>query len=292
MRFPIPVALLAISLCSTAIARPLDPEVPEDAVRIQQKMTCSTKEGKVIIHWWEGAMYSHVPGEKDRHLFDIQGMNIRHCKNFSDSKRGYGFQSFSREVMIHLDPATGKIIDRWKNPWTGEELEVVHVANDPVNMRTPIYARDESGKPYELQLKISGKTAMARSVYPLFYANPLAGQYQDWIGGNYHAVELFGNFYDTDDLFDPKRDTVRQNPLAWSRISAFLPWMKMGSRVGEIYTSTIGGRAASVDELAEPLRSVLRERYPQYLTPPPLGDPRPNETSWTVFKKYLDAQPR
>ncbi|MEZ5562515.1 MAG: DUF1838 family protein [Gammaproteobacteria bacterium] len=292
MRIAIPAILLAAALCDTAGAAPLDPKVPEDAVRIQQKMICSTEEGKVIIHWWEGEMYSRVPGEKDRHLFNIQGMNIRHCKNFADSKRGYGFQSFSREVMIHLDPSTGQIIDRWKNPWTGEELEVVHVANDPVNMRAPIYARDETGKPYTLQLKISGNTAMARSVYPLFYANPLAGDYQDWVGGAYHAVELFTNFYATGDLFDRQRDTVQQNPLAWSRISAFLPWMKMGSRVGEVYTSTIGGRVGSVDELAEPLRSILRERYPQYLAPPPLGDPRPNETSWTVFRKHLDAQPK
>ncbi len=56
--------------------------------------------------------------------------------------------------------------------------------------------------------------------------------------------------------------------------------------------SAIGDRIAGVDELAEPLRSIVHERYPQYLTPPPFGDTSPNETSWTVFRRYLDAQPK
>ena len=29
-------------------------------------------------------------------------------------------------------------------------------------------------------------------------------------------------------------------------------------------------------------------RYPQYRQPPPIDDARPNETTWTVFKKQVD----
>ena len=36
------------------------------------------------------------------------------------------------------------------------------------------------------------------------------------------------------------------------------------------------------------LRSVLTSRYPSYFEPPPLDDARPNETSWTVFRKHLE----
>ena len=38
-----------------------------------------------------------------------------------------------------------------------------------------------------------------------------------------------------------------------------------------------------------PMRTILKERYPQYLAPPPLTDDRPNETSWEVFKKRQAA---
>jgi len=34
----------------------------------------------------------------------------------------------------------------------------------------------------------------------------------------------------------------------------------------------------------------LKNRYPSYLEPPPLNDERPNETSWTVFKKKLATE--
>ena len=35
---------------------------------------------------------------------------------------------------------------------------------------------------------------------------------------------------------------------------------------------------------------ALDPNDPQYGEPPPLDDARPNETSWTVFKKYIDAK--
>jgi hypothetical protein len=66
--------------------------------------------------------------------------------------------------------------------------------------------------------------------------------------------------------------------------------MKMGDRNGVVYTATVGGRAKSIDELPEPLRSTLRQRFPQYAAPPPLDDRRPNETSWEVFKKRMEAR--
>ena len=63
----------------------------------------------------------------------------------------------------------------------------------------------------------------------------------------------------------------------------------MGDRNGVIYTATVGGRTDSLDKLPEPMRTILKERYPQYLAPPPLTDDRPNETSWEVFKKRRAA---
>ncbi|MGI9236017.1 MAG: DUF1838 family protein, partial [Woeseiaceae bacterium] len=39
--------------------------------------------------------------------------------------------------------------------------------------------------------------------------------------------------------------------------------------------------------IPEKLAAILSEHYPLYWTPPPLDDERPNETSWTVFKKHL-----
>lgn len=77
--------------------------------------------------------------------------------------------------------------------------------------------------------------------------------------------------------------------LAWTRVAAWLPWMKMGDRIGVMYTSTVGGRITSFDQLPEPLLSELKNNYPLYMEPPPLDDQRPNRTSWMGVKDLVDA---
>lgn len=279
------LALTTVMISTPAIARRLDPANAEDALKIRQKSICTLEQGKPIIHWWKGSMFARVEGEKDRKLFGLQGMNIRQCVNLRDPKRGPGFRSVSREIMIHLDPETGQVADRWKNPWTGEDLEVIHVANDPVNMRAPIYARQADGTPLKVDFTVMNNRAFRSGNTPLFYENPLGGAYQDWVGGKYHAMEMGTDFFYADDLFDSTKPAPAHHALSWSRLSGWLPWMKMGDRNGAIYTATVGGRATSIEDLPEPLRSVLKQRYPQYAAPPPLDDARPNETSWEVFKK-------
>ncbi len=281
----ISLALIAGALLAApAAARRLDPGNAEDALRIMQKSICSLEQGQQVIYWWKGGMFARVEGERDRKLFDIQGMNIRQCSNLSDPQRGPGFRSVSREVMIHIDPATGQIADRWVNPWTKEDLEVIHVANDPVNMRAPMFARSANGTPMKAEFTVMNGRAFHTGNAPLFYRNPLQGDYQDWVGGTYQAMEMGTDFFYADDLFDSTRPAPQHHSMSWSRISGWLPWMKMGDRNGVIYTAAVGGRIDRIDDLPEPLRTVLRTRYPQYAAPPPIGDTRPNQTSWEVFK--------
>ena len=117
-----------------------------EALQWSAKLTCGTTESGVTRYgMWEGYLYSRAPGEKDRQLFAVVGINTRQCERHVDPVRGAGFRSISREIMVYLDPATGEIIDTWKNPWTGETVEVIHVANDPVNMRQPTYEKMANG---------------------------------------------------------------------------------------------------------------------------------------------------
>lgn len=291
MRWPgIVAACASLSLAAPLAAETLDQNTPEDAIKIIRKASCSLNDGETVIYWWQGSMFSRVEGERDRKLFGLQGMNIRQCGTVVDPARGEGFRSVSREIMLHLDPETGEVMDRWTNPWTDEDLEVIHVANDPVNMRAPFFPYREDGTPVKTSYLVLGKRAIRTGNTPLFYTNPLGGDYQDWVGGKYHAMEMGNDFLYADELFDADIPTVSHHSISWSRISNWLPWMKMGDRNGAIYTATVGGRVGSVDELPEPMRSTLRERYPEYAAPPPLDDARPNETSWEVFRKRMEAR--
>ena len=51
-----------------------------------------------------------------------------------------------------------------------------------------------------------------------------------------------------------------------------------------------GLRINSFDELPGWMKDEVRANYPAYTRPPPTDDTRPNETSWTVFKDWIDAK--
>lgn len=273
---------------SSSAAPSLDPAKPEDALILNRKLTCSLEDGRPVIHWWRGTMTSRIPGERDRLLFHVQGMNIRQCSSFFDAKRGPGYRSVSREVLLFLDPITDEVLKRWKNPWTGEEVDVIHVANDPVNMRSPTFAYDSDGVPATFRGQFVKGMVIASNEAPLFYDNPLAGEYQDLVGNKYHAMEMLSTFTDAKALLNPGIKTIPSASISWARVSNWLPWMRMRGRVGMIVFTTVGMRVAEIDDLGEPLRSELRKNYPAYLAPPPLDDDRPNETSWTYIKKIVD----
>ena len=295
-------ALLAATLLATALTAPpaladddlLGPAATREgdaAVLWNTKLTCGTTEQGVTRYgMWEGRMFSRIPGEKDRHIFDVVGINTRQCERHKDPVRGEGYRSVSREIMVYLDPATGEIIDQWKNPWTGETVEVIHVANDPVNMRAPSFARDATGKPARVTLRQYGDLLVASREVPLFYENPLAGAYQDYIGGKYHAMEIFNTFYSAADFLAPKGPRISPSRLAWQRVSGLLPWLRMGDRPGVMIFNATGFSTFDRAQISPKLMQILQTRYPEYLTPPPLGDARPNATTWTITKDWIDAK--
>jgi len=261
----------------------------QQAWEIQRKSTCGTLEDeRVRFGIFEGRAYSRIPGEKDRHIFNVLGVNTRQCGTVEDPDRGVGFRSVSREIMLYLDPATSEVLDTWENPFTGESVEVVHVANDPVNMRAPRFLNDADGEPITSTLRRYGDIAMTSFEVPLYYDNPLGSDYQGYIGGHYHAMEIFNTTYIADEILNAER--LGRSYISWSRIAQWLPWMEMGSKSGLMVVNATGFSTWDRDDIPEPLMTVLRERYPQYLTPPPVDDDRPNETSWTVFRKRIEAR--
>ncbi len=273
----------------------LDLSIPDELFKVQIKASCSTVSGKATLYWWSGRMYSRVPGEKDRLLFNVHGMNTRRCEIKTDPKKGLCWRSVSREVMFYLDPETNTILREWKNPWTGETVPVLHVANDPVNLQPTsrfICARDEEGKPVVRDgMMVKDDVVLeGGAAARLFYKNPLAGEYQDYVGGMYHAMEFGTTAIPLASARNAAITDFNDSVISWGRISRWIPWMKMGDREGLVIFHTAGMRLDNFAQLPEVVRNEIDLNYPQYREPPPLDDPRPNETSWTVFKKYVDSK--
>lgn len=279
---------IAMASCSAAKSQTnLDLNTAEGAHKAMRKVQCSMVDDKPVTYYWFGKAFSRRMGERDKVLFDVEGMNVRSCSTISDPKRGDGFHLVTREILLYKDAKTGEVLKTWENPWTGEEVDVMHVANDPVNSKMYVNGRD--GKPGKFAGDVIGERWQMNFTIPLFYPNPLASEYQKEIGGTYHATEMFNFLGDIDSLTDMSKDTADVQ-IGWARMSDWLPWMKMQGRDGIIYMHTAGRKMQDWEDMPKAFKDDIKKHYPEYVAPPPSGDPRKNMTSWKYYKAVKDGE--
>jgi hypothetical protein len=235
--------------------------------------------GKPVAQWASGIVYAYVPGEKPRALFGLEVLGMARYEKIEG-----GYLRLSREIGYYTDLQTGAVLERWANPWLQREVEVVPIQNDPVNRR--FLAASPTFKVMQ-----SGADVMFYREVPLRYPNPLDPKnYPEYSSGEfYEAIEMFNTFVRRSDLDDPRQTSLPATG-SWTRVGPWLPWMEMGSRPG--YLLYHSRSLKPVDGLAG-VPAALRERVardaPRYLEAPAAFS-SPDETSWTFFKKRVDAR--
>jgi len=243
-----------------------------DWVRVRADLS-----GDTTFMVWQGAVYSFVPNEPRRHLFNIVGMSAARCLPHPES----GWYFLSRELTFYLDPETNALAERWQNPWTGEVLTVIPVANDPVQ---GLFRREV---PAQVGLTT---TTFQFDLFP-HYANPLAEdpRFQDYSPQPlYQAVELFKLTVPTPALKAKESNTIAEVHLYWSRIGPWLPWMKMADRPGYLIYSASGQKAFRVAELPALLQEQL-QRLSLYREAPTTYREGADMTSWLYFQQHFEA---
>ena len=101
-------SIVAFSCAASLSADSFDVSDPDQALMASNKLFCANEPGEYSLFWWQGSAWSRIPGEKDKHIFNVQGMNMRQCAKFEDPVKGVGFRSVSREIMLYLDPEPTK----------------------------------------------------------------------------------------------------------------------------------------------------------------------------------------
>ncbi len=238
----------------------------------------SSLDGQQTFLTWTGSIYAFVPDEPKKHLFKIVGMSVSRC--IADTESSWDFTS--RELTYYLDPSTGEILHQWQNPWTGELVPVIHVANNPVQ------GRFKGRFPAEVDGDI---TTFVFNLFPT-YPNPLAGdeRFIDYSPNpTYQAAELFKLTVPTEDLLNSEKPSVSKLILSWDRIGPWLPWMKMGNRAGHLIYSACGSKANSFTDLPQLLQDEINTRVPLYKDAAKSSLDQEDMTSWIYFKKHFES---
>jgi hypothetical protein len=233
------------------------------------------------VYYFKGAVRAQQPDKRAEKIFDFEGFNV--ARTVLDENSNW--RMLTREVAVYRDPQTGKILETWENPFTGKDVKVLPVWNDPVNAvlgpkgsssPTPVEDLGEEVC-YSVDAFLTYPSPLPREQYPQYSQSDI-----------YQGAELFNFYAEKDDLADPQASSVSAE-ISWTRIGPWLPWMQMGDRPGEMVYHTRGYKVPSgVDGLPRELRQFVQERNPEFLHAPTEYS-TPNETSWTYFKKQLES---
>ncbi len=258
----------------------LDFADPQQAIEAYVRANGDTS-GKPVATWATGTVYAYVPGEPPRPLFGLEVLGMSRFLRIEG-----GFQRLHKEVGYYTDLETGKVIDRWFNPWLQREVDVVHIQNDPVN-------RKFLASRISFRINETGDDVAFYREVPLRYPNPLdRANYPLYSSGDfYEAIEMFNTFARRRDL-ENRRLTSVPSTGSWSRMGPWLPWMEMGAHQGYLlYHSRALKPVDGLAGIPASLVEEVRRRHPAYLEAPSEFR-EPDETSWTFFKKLIDERRR
>jgi hypothetical protein len=243
---------------------------------VKTRSSLDPNESTFLI--WTGKIYSFIPGEKRQLLFKIEGMSVSRC--IPTEEGSWDFTS--RELTYYLNPQTDEILHKWDNPWTGETVPVMHVANNPVQGKF-------KGK-FPVQVE-GDKTSFVFDLFPT-YPNPLAEdpKFAEYCPAPiYQAAELFKITVPSADLVNSELVSVTQLQISWDRIGQWLPWMKMGHRSGYLIYSATGSKVAGFAQLPPLLQTEINHRVPLYKQAPKAYLDGEDMTSWSYFQKHFAA---
>lgn len=270
----------------SSAAEPLyDLDVPEQALDALVKMR-GDLGGAEVAWYWTGTIWAMVPGEENRPLFAYDGFSMARFE-----KHEAGYRMLNREAGVYRGLATGEILERWRNPYLGREVRVLHRLNDHVNVdilregrfsirSVPITVLGDDVW-WRLDLFFLRPSPILRKDYPL---NVQSDLYQGAELTMYHARRA--------DLDDPGL-TSAPAEVTFARISQWEPFMEMGNRPGQMVFHAAGRKlAGGVDELEHLDPRLFRHlsgRHPEYLRAPEHWQPG-TVSQWDAFKELIEQE--
>lgn len=260
-----------------------------------------------VLSSFHGTMFAHIPGRKSEALFGYAGTGLfqsRILPNGHVRLRG-------KETGVFTDLATGDVLESWKNPFTGETVDVFNFLNDRVrgllttemprfvlgdddeptlmNQSTPAARSDDV--PFVLPWEVCGDRVHLSWDYCHGYTNPVSrrrwpsASTGDFINPSEH-------FYFTTSLteLEDRSCLSAEYTAGFTRVSPWWPWMRMGKSdvKGVLFGRMLSVKASGMPEDVPPkVYDYIAKHYPTYLESPDDWDDGAPIGTWEAYARDI-----
>ena len=275
-----------------------DPKWNRDALaRIHGNLDFSKEK----IGWFKGKAIGVVPGKKNLEICGFEGFSVTRLLPWPNG----AYRKLLREVGFYTDLKTGEILEELKNPYTGEIVRTVPIANDPFNFtieefwpEPPSYGGlNDDDKPPRIPMikkwQEKGDTVLLESDIHLFY--PSALQPDKWpresSGPMNRVSEMFRYIIDRNQLGDPDNTSVEFFG-SWVRETPWFPWLLMDGAPGHCMYVCDQGAWDHWDFVPQNIIDAAKAIDPKFLSAP-TEDYGPSLSSLEWYaRQQTPAKPR
>ncbi len=245
----------------------LDPSDPHQTLMITRKLAHTMDDS--LVFWWAQLLRMAVVDKISTPLWNVYVGAVLKTRDFNDQG---AYETTAISMVYYTDLETGEFLETFKNPFTGQEVEVSYF---PATPATQVRSIDES--PEE---RPAGEGFRSIRIHPL---GPAVIEGDDvWVRDDAifrmepetpEAGRPFrGNDWSTyhGSLEDVANPQVLNAPATWhfNDILSYLPWMGMGDRPGDYVSRGFGRKVSSFDSMPVRLQELIRTRHPEIYEDP------------------------
>jgi hypothetical protein len=256
-------ALVGRASAEPKAAAPLD--LMSEAGRLRAYMLMrGALDDRLVIGFVAGRYYGVVDDEI-RPLYGV------HAATFSRFKRRAegGYDGASYEVAFFTDIETGKALETWANPYTGETVTVPKTTTFPpgvfvigadletrLSIRMPGLVSEDKVWPIQTSGDDVWVTQDTRSAFTAPGATK-AARYSELVTLRARASNL------------ARPGALKVSTEAdWTSVVSWRPWLKMGDRPGHLWGAAHGRSCNTIDELPAPWLAAAAQYRPEVLKNP------------------------
>jgi len=240
----------------------LDLTTPKARLRTYMLMR-GALDDRLVIGFISGRYYGVVDNEI-KPLYGVVGATFARYRRRTDG----GFDGATYEVPFFTDLETGAALQTYKNPYTGETVDVVNSGYPPSAFTINEALEIVSSKPFP-GLVVSDKViAIQTSGADLWVTEettsaltipnaPKPIRYSEVT--SLHTLQA--------DLQNPRAKSVSCQ-TAYTSIVSWRPWLKMGDHPGHLMGNGVGRYGVTMDELPANWRAAAAAHHPDALANP------------------------